>query len=98
MFVVAATPGIRQTCNHVTWKTFCTLGQTVLFHQQQQLSGLNPPSSFSFSSRTKLSDGCRRMSSLAVARPTMPPPTTATSYVLEEKVKRQTGQTTADGR
>lgn len=45
----------------------------------------NPPSSFSFSSRTKLSDGCRRTSSLAVARPTIPPPTTATSYVLKHR-------------
>lgn len=48
-------------------------------NHKKSCSGLNPPSSFSFSSSTKLSDGCRRMSSLAVARPTMPPPTTATS-------------------
>lgn len=40
-------------------------------------------SSFSFSSRAKLSVGCLRMSSLAEARPTMPPPTTATSYELQ---------------
>lgn len=43
------------------------------------MSKFYPQSSFSFSSRMKLSDGCLRMSSLAVARPTMPAPTTATS-------------------
>lgn len=33
----------------------------------------------------KLSVGCRRMSSLAVASPTIPAPTMATSYVLKDK-------------
>lgn len=57
----------------------------------------NPPSSFSFSSRMKLSDGCRKMSSLAVARPTMPPPTTATSYVLKHRrrLRLRTARNTA---
>lgn len=62
----------------VTGSTFCCC--SLLKH-------LDPPSSFSFSSRMKLSDGCRRRSSLAVARPTMPPPTTATSYVLKGRSK-----------
>lgn len=68
-------------CVTVTCKTFGCLEPVP--SPRHQLSKLNPPSSFSFSSRMKLSDGCRKMSSLAVARPTMPPPTTAKSYVLE---------------
>lgn len=51
---------------------------------------LHSQSSFSFSRRTKLSDGCLRISSLAVAKPTMPAPTTAMSYVLKkQKANRQ---------
>lgn len=52
---------------------------------KHQLCKLNPQSSFSFSTRMKLSVGCRRMSSLAVASPTIPAPTIATSYVLKGK-------------
>lgn len=41
--VCAAKPEIRQTCNHVTWKPFCTLGQIVLLHHNNSFPGSTHP-------------------------------------------------------
>lgn len=45
-------------------------------------SNAHSPSSFSFSNRVKVRFGCLRISSLAEASPTIPPPITATSNEL----------------
>lgn len=54
-------------------------------------------SSFSFSNRVKVRVGCRRMSSRAVARPTIPAPTTATSHVLEDTTRWSVTMTYCSG-
>ena len=83
IFVICNSHLNHVKCLTVSWSSVDEQCRTITLFEQ--LSNLHPPSSFSFSTKTKLRDGCLRMSSRAVARPTMPPPTTATSCVLKDR-------------
>lgn len=63
---------VAVSCNSIAWG--------LLRYKNYDGDNLYLPNLFSFSTTHSLSSGCLRMSSLAVAMPTMPPPTTTMSY------------------